>query len=90
MMHHFPPAEPSPLLPSLPPQKKFWDLPGFTKNLSAEQLATKRFAELKSGRLAMIGMASLIAASVIPGSVPLLAGAPALTGPGFVLPFGTF
>jgi hypothetical protein len=53
-------------------------------------LATKRVSEIKNGRLAMIGMASLMAASAIPGSVPLLAGAPALTGPAFVLPFGTF
>jgi len=46
--------------------------------------------ELKNGRLAMIGMASIIAATAIPGSVPLLANAPLIAGPAFVLPFGTF
>uniref|UniRef100_A0A7S2D248 Uncharacterized protein n=1 Tax=Haptolina brevifila TaxID=156173 RepID=A0A7S2D248_9EUKA len=70
--------------------KNFWDTPGFTKKLTAEQLAEKRVSELKNGRLAMIGIASVIAATSVPGSVPLLSGAPLLTGPGFALPFGTF
>merc|ERR1719331_3028201 len=70
--------------------KRFWDTPGFTKNLTAEQLAEKRLSKLKNGRLAMIGMASICAATAIPGSVPLLSGAKALTGTGFALPFGTF
>jgi len=70
--------------------KKFWDTPGFTDKLTEEQKATKRVSELKNGRLAMIGMASIISAMSIPGSVPLLNGAPALTGTGFVLPFGDF
>merc|ERR1719456_198799 len=63
--------------------KRFWDTPGFTKNLTAEQLAEKRLSELKNGRLAMIGMASIICATSLPGSVPLLNGAKALTGTGF-------
>ena len=67
-----------------------WDTPGFTKKLSAQQLAEKRLSEIKNGRLAMIGMASIIAATSIPGSVPLLSGAKALTGIGFSLPFSTF
>ena len=70
--------------------KNFWDTPGFTKKLSPAQLAEKRVSELKNGRLAMIGIASISAAMAIPGSVPLLKVAPALTGPAFALPFGTF
>jgi len=70
--------------------KNFWDTPGYTKKLTPEQLAEKRVSELKNGRLAMIGIASVVAASAVPGSVPLLANAPALTGSAFALPFGTF
>jgi len=70
--------------------KNFWDTPGFTKKLSAEQLAEKRVSELKNGRLAMIGIASVLAASAIPGSVPLLNNAPVLSGAPFALPFGAF
>eukprot|EP00324_Dicrateria_rotunda_P006193 CAMPEP_0206154360 /NCGR_PEP_ID=MMETSP1474-20131121/1318_1 /ASSEMBLY_ACC=CAM_ASM_001110 /TAXON_ID=97495 /ORGANISM="Imantonia sp., Strain RCC918" /LENGTH=230 /DNA_ID=CAMNT_0053552547 /DNA_START=44 /DNA_END=736 /DNA_ORIENTATION=- len=61
-----------------------------TKKLTAEQLAEKRISELKNGRLAMIGVASICAAIAVPGSVPFLANAPLLTGPAFALPFGTF
>ena len=70
--------------------KNFWDTPGFTKKLSPAQLAEKRVSELKNGRLAMIGIASISAAMAVPGSVPLLNPAPALTGPAFALPFGAF
>merc|ERR1719313_999265 len=70
--------------------KRFWDTPGFTKNLTAEQLAEKRLSELKNGRLAMIGMASISFSMAIPSSVPLLRDAPALTGAPFALPFGSF
>merc|ERR1719230_1534221 len=70
--------------------KNFWDTPGFTKRLSEEQKAEKRLSELKNGRLAMIGMASIIAATAVPGSVPLLSNAAALKGAAFALPFGTF
>jgi hypothetical protein len=70
--------------------KNFWDTPGFTKKLSAAQLAEKRASELKNGRLAMIGIASICAAMAVPGSVPLLNNAPALTGSAFALPFGSF
>jgi hypothetical protein len=70
--------------------KNFWDTPGFTKKLTPDQLAKKRMAELRNGRLAMIGIMSVCAATSVPGSVPFLANAPLLTGPGFALPFGTF
>merc|ERR1719159_808093 len=70
--------------------KNFWDTPGFTKKLSPAQLAEKRESELKNGRLAMIGIASVVASMAIPGSVPLLENAPLLTGAAFALPFGTF
>jgi len=70
--------------------KNFWDTPGFTKKLSPAQLAEKRDSELKNGRLAMIGVASICAAMAVPGSVPLLNNAPVLTGASFALPFGTF
>lgn len=70
--------------------KNFWDTPGFTKKLSAAQLAEKRVSELKNGRLAMIGISSVCAAMAVPGSVPLLNNAPVLTGPAFALPFTSF
>jgi len=49
-----------------------WDPLGFTNNLSPETLARKRTAELKNGRLAMIGVMSFVSAHYIPNSVPLL------------------
>jgi len=70
--------------------KNFWDTPGFTKKLTPAQLAEKRVSELKNGRLAMIGIASVCSALAVPGSVPFLSNAPALTGAPFALPFGAF
>merc|ERR1719191_2708101 len=49
-----------------------WDPLGFTAKLSPEELARKRVSELKNGRLAMIGIASLVSGHFIPDSIPLL------------------
>merc|ERR1719379_3330159 len=49
-----------------------WDPLGFTANTDAATLARKRTAELKNGRLAMIGVMSFVSAHYIPDSVPLL------------------
>jgi len=69
-------------------KKFFWGI-GYDK-LTPEQIAEKRESELKNGRLAMIGIAGVCASMAVPGSVPLLTNAPALTGAAFALPFGSF
>jgi len=52
------------------PNIKFWDPLGFMGALTDEQKARKRKAELKNGRLAMIGIISFLTAHNLPGSVP--------------------
>jgi len=44
---------------------------GLSKGKSEEKKAKGRASEIKNGRLAMIGVAGMYAAAVIPGSVPL-------------------
>merc|ERR1719198_1171723 len=57
------------------PKIKFWDPLNFTGALSAEQKARKRKAELKNGRLAMIGIISFLVGHSLPGAVPALSSA---------------
>ena len=54
------------------PKIKFWDPLGFMGALTEEQKARKRKAELKNGRLAMIGIMSFLLGHAIPGAVPAL------------------
>lgn len=64
--------------------KSFWDPVGLTSKMDAKKLERQRLCEIKNGRLAMIGMISVLIAPVIPGSIPLPISFPA---GGLALPF---
>ena len=49
-----------------------WDPFGFTTKLSAEKKANSLIAEINNGRLAMLGIFSIISEATVPGSVPAL------------------
>merc|ERR1719253_1428365 len=51
--------------------KSFWDPVGFTSKMDAAKLERQRLCEIKNGRLAMLGVISVLIAPVIPGSIPL-------------------
>merc|ERR1719252_463363 len=80
MVHHMAGGKPGqfPAFNTILPNP-FWPLPlfdpfGFTADLSEEEKATKRLREIQNGRLAMIGLFSLISEARVPGAVPALSG----------------
>ena len=72
-------AEGGPLLPH-PVPLNLYDPFGFNKNKSDEWKAKKLQTEINNGRLAMIGLMSLLSEGAVPGSVPALKGLIPATG----------
>merc|ERR1719171_469918 len=72
-------SEGRPLLPH-PVPLNLYDPFGFNKNKSDEWKAKKLQAEINNGRLAMIGLMSLLSEGAVPGSVPALKGLIPATG----------
>lgn len=66
--------------------KSFWDPIGLTSKMDAKKLERQRLSELKNGRLAMIGITSvLLAPNMVENALPVPINFPA--GPSFVVPF---
>merc|ERR1712023_181935 len=77
MVHHMRGGKPGqfPAFNLLPvPLPPLFDPFGFTEDLDEEEKAKKRIREIQNGRLAMIGLFSLISEARVPGAVPALAG----------------
>jgi hypothetical protein len=81
MVHHMAGGKPGqfPAFNTFGVSNPFLPLPlfdpfGFTTDLSEEEKATKLLREVQNGRLAMIGLFSLISEARVPGAVPALAG----------------
>merc|ERR1719453_936170 len=62
--------------------KSFWDPIGLTSKMDAKKLERQRLSEIKNGRLAMIGIVSVLIANNMPGAIPLPIAFPA--GPSLV------
>ena len=58
---------------------------GFTSKMDAKKLERQRLCELKNGRAAMLGIASVLVANYIPGSIPVPISFPDLAP--IVMPF---
>lgn len=69
---------------SLKGLKSFWDPIGLTSKMDDTKLARQRLSEIKNGRLAMLGITSVLIANNIPGSIPVPINFPA---GGFIVPF---